>query len=507
MSTKITRQKDIIDNTLENLKSATETYADYFNGESPVYIIYYRISDEASRTDSSLEDTHEVVGSNSSLYYYRIKNIPAYGLNVSDINTQLTQRGLEDFITGDFVLTPNTGLFPVQGEFFSIVDKNYPELEQHLFIISDVQYDRPTNNKFFKCSYKLYPFNTDNIYSHVIKNFIYNPDGEGNTFGVGDSVLITEEEMNSLNEIQNTTDLLIDKFEELYYNDGMDTFTYQKPLTRDGTEFCYYWCPYLCHFIYKNNVLEKTNRDFLTEIFIQDINESEYPGVYSEDGYRHSIYYAFETSNLNCLDKIYSSFFEISAYDLNKPLNLPFFTSSEKYYLLSVNDKFNIDFWFGAFNWIWDNEDMLYLDDIDKKYKYVSPTTDGDGLITYLYNAGAIDSNGSPIQSSGFDLINNNFYQIKNSNDYQNIIGIKRIPDKEDSYPYDSDFISLMSSSSYEETNDLLFNIMYNYFNKSLVIDSDLLTNINNYYFENKKKNYILLPIIIFILKNNSKNV
>ena len=36
---------------------------------------------------------------------------------------------------------------------------------------------------------------------------------------------------------------------------------------------------------------------FLTEIFIQDINESEYPGVYVEKGYRDSIFHAVETDD------------------------------------------------------------------------------------------------------------------------------------------------------------------------------------------------------------------
>ena len=501
MSSNTKRQKDIIDNTIENYKNATTAYADYFNGEAPVYIIYYQIADEASRTDSSLEDTHEVIGSNSSLHYYRIKNVPVYGISSLDILTQLTQRGLEDSITGEFIMIPNLGITPRRGEFFSIVDATSPELEQHLFVIYDAQYDRATSKKFFKCSYKLYPLNSDTIYSQVIKNFIYDPNGSGNTLGVGDSVLITEEESAQRDKIESLTDSLIDTFEEVYYNDGMDTFTYQKPLSRDGTLFEYYWSPYLCHFIYKNKVLEKTNQDFLTEIFIQDINESEYPGVYVEKGYRDSIFHAVETDDYSRLDKVYASFFEISAYDLNKPLNLPFFTSPEKYYLLDVMHPFNVDFWLGAFNWIWDTEDKRY-DDIDKKYKYYSSDTGNDGLVEYLYNAGAIDADGNPVLNSGFDLVNNTFYQIKDSQSYNDIIGMKRIPNTENAEPFDADIISMITNNIEGETDDLLIQILNGYFTKSLAITDSMISEIENYYFENTIRNYILLPIIIFILKN-----
>lgn len=499
MATNITkRQKDQIDSAIENYKDATSTYSDYFNGEAPVYIIYYRVADEASRTDSSLEDTHEVVGSNSSIYYYRIKNVPVYGISVLDISTQLTQRGLEDFITGDFVLTPDIGINPKQGEFFSIVDATSPELEQHLFIITDVQYDRATSKKFFKCSYKLYPFNSDTIYSQVIKKFIYDPEGSGNTLGVGDSVLITEEEAAQKDKIASMVDSLIDTYEELFYNDGMDTFTYQKALTRDGTEFEYYWCPYVCHFIYKNKILEKSQRDFLTEIFIQDITETEYPGVYVERGYRDSIFYAVEKDNLSRLDKVYGSFFEVSAYDLGKPLNLPFFTSSEKYYLLDVNHPYNADFWMGAFNWIWDNEDKLYYT-IDKKYKYYSPKTSNDGLVEYLYNAGAIDEQGNPILNSGFQLTDTTFYQIKTSDNYNDVIGMKRIPNKENAEPFDADIISIISNNI--DTGDTLIQILNSYFNKTLTITDDIINEMGDYYFENTIRNYLLLPMIIYIFQ------
>src|SRR5574344_656952 len=138
MSDKVRRQKDIIDGDISSLKSATKAYSDYFNGEAPVYITYYQIADAAAKVDSSLDDTSEVVGTNSSLKYYRIKNVPVYGLNTLDINNQLSQRGLESAITGDFVITPVLNIVPRGGEFFIINDSTAPDLAQHLFVITDV---------------------------------------------------------------------------------------------------------------------------------------------------------------------------------------------------------------------------------------------------------------------------------------------------------------------------------------------------------------------------------
>ena len=99
--------------------------------------------------------------SQSSLYYYRIKNVKIYSSNALDITTQLTQRSIESFVTGDFVMTPDLGINPRPGEFFAFQDDVSPELSEHLFQITDVQFDKATSSKYFRCSFKLYPNNTD----------------------------------------------------------------------------------------------------------------------------------------------------------------------------------------------------------------------------------------------------------------------------------------------------------------------------------------------------------
>jgi hypothetical protein len=362
MSEKVRRQKDIVDDTLSSYKSATKAYSDYFNGEAPVYITYYQISNEASRTDDSLEDTNAVVGTTSSLKYYRIKNIPVYGINVLDISNQISSRGLESSITGDFVMTPVLNINPRGGEFFSIQDSTAPELEQHLFVVTDVQYDRATSDKFFKCSFKLYPKDTDEIYGQVIKKYVYDPKGLGNSDGVGDSVLITEEAQAQRQQTEAMIDGLIDTYTNLFYNEGMDTFVYQKPDDTVSGQYQYYWCPYICHFIYKNDVLTKYTPGFLQEIFCQDINEGDYPNIYSELGYRKSLFYAVEVQDSTVMNALESSFFEISAYDINMPLNLPFFSSGEKYHLVDVWNNRNVDFWLGAFHLLYADETKLTID-------------------------------------------------------------------------------------------------------------------------------------------------
>ena len=501
MSEKIRRQKDIIKNSTQSYLEATKAYQNYFDGSSPIEITYYQIADEASRTDTSLEDTREVIGTESSIYYNRIKHVRIYGTSPLDINNQLTQRGLESFITGDFVMTPDLNINPRSGEFFAFEDENMKELSTHLFIITDVQYDRATSQKFYKCSYKLYPADTDNIFSHVVGKYVYDPNGIGNSNGVGDSVLVTEEAEANKNAILTLTDGLIDKFEELFYDEGMDTFVYQKALDNSGSNFEYYWSPYICHFIYKNKILEKTQRDFLTEIYVQDINEREYPAIYSEKGYRTSIFHAVEVEDLGVLDSnvIYGTLMEVSAYDLNKPLNLPFFTTAEKFHLLDVYHPYNIDFWMGAFDWVNSDEDHL----IEETTSFTLENNESleEGVVSILEQMTEA-ATGRPLLDGETlsPLANLMVLNFKNygSEHVDSIIKIEN----GDAHPVDlKSVLENYASSAYASHNDM-FKTIGAFLAGHLSLTQSYINSINEEYYENNIQTYILLPILIYVLKH-----
>lgn len=491
MSDKVRRQKDIIDGDISSLKSATKKYSDYFNGEAPIYITYYQIADAAAKVDSSLDDTSEVVGTNSSLKYYRIKNVPVYGLNTLDINNQLSQRGLESAITGDFVITPVLNIVPRGGEFFIINDSTAPDLAQHLFVITDVQYDRATSDKFYKCSFKLYPKDADNIYNQVIKNFIYDPSGSGNTDGVGDSFLITEEDAAQKDKVSSMIDGLIDTYTNLFYSEGMDTFVYQKPISGgDGSQFEYYWCPYICHFIYKTDLLKKSNGEFLQEIFCQDINENDFPSIYSERGYRKSLFYAVEMQDSTVMNPVESSFLEISPYNLNMPLNLPFFSSGDTYHLIDVYHQDSKTFWLSAFDYLYKDESSVAIL-CDPQYKFTG------SIVEYFNNLPKTETGElTPEANISGDSV---FYQIPQGQYYPSDLYYL----SNDGTVSDAKITSMITNGSNTITDsDLLFSIIKCYINGALTVTDSVLSVINSHYYEPSIKTYFLLPMVIYALKN-----
>ena len=94
-----------------------------------------------------------------------------------DIMSSINERGLVSNISGEFIIIPDT-VRPYPNDFFVF---DYEGMERHLFRITDVQFDRATVEKYFKCQYVLYPDNVDEILNNVAEDFtlVYDNIGTG----------------------------------------------------------------------------------------------------------------------------------------------------------------------------------------------------------------------------------------------------------------------------------------------------------------------------------------
>lgn len=534
MAVKQRRLQDILTKNYSNYESVSKEYAQFFNGESPTYITYYAISKTSSVVDTTLQNTHELVGDNSGIKYNRIKNVPVYSMSLPfDIAVSMNPEGLNTAITGSFILLPNNNLFPVHGEFFSMASSNNV-LNQNLFIITNVTPDRPTENslKYYRCDFALYPENTDFIESQVVKKYIYVEGGDGNEEGVGDSTVISEEAYETSTKLQGVIDNIIDKYREMYYDAAMDTFSYQKPINDEGMKFIGYWSPYLLHFIYETDCLRKYNEDFLQEIYYQNYTESLYPRLYSDYGYYRSIFWAVQKKDTSKLDPLLSSFMQVSPIDINKPLSLPFFSQPQKYYMLDVADKY-IDrkaFWDFAFHWLLGTEDnQIILEPKEVKFQGLIDNIfdlSDDGCIcgikidppklpALIYQMEDLQKSVTLPEDKNKLKKDKDFKYYKN-NTVKNVYYIT-----EDSEIINANIIELLKNyTNFTGDEWLFFRIIQKYFDGTL---SDLLsldtaengkTNLDNfisefdtYFYDNNLRNYLLIPMVLYILKQNITTV
>lgn len=481
MADRLRRAKDILKNrTSDYLEAVTKTYAKYQEG-SPTYITYYQFDANASSHDQTLEAVDSLIGNNSPKKYKKIFDVIVYGVDALDISNQLSERGLLSTMSGELVFIPNT-VRPYPGDFFVF---DYEGLEEHLFKITDVQYDKASPNKYFKCQYTLSQYNVDEIEGNTDnEEYTVNYDTEnGSNTGV-----ITKADAALNDSVEKVIDSLIDKYTKLFYNDDLDTFV--------ATDYdTYYWCPYLQHFLHETKALDKNEKELLTEIYIMDINEADNHNIYQEKVYRESLFRSVEIQNSNLSFPM--NFIDITNFDLKSVRNLPFFNSPLNFKMISPI-KNELLGYKSAANII-TGDGQTTFDKVDHKFKlHIMDDLHLQSRIQQLDEMGDEYKVGDVIyECRNHELEPTGIFMTVDEIDpetFEKYIEIKEVG------------IDSLMKTNINRPELELFNIIKSYLNGTLEVSEDLLNMINSMYYESSIKNYIFLPLVIFALKSTLKS-
>jgi hypothetical protein len=502
MSDKIRRAKDLIGRRTENyVQATTQAYAKYFEG-SPVYITYYRLDDIATKQDSSLENVHSLVGKNSPNKYQKIEDVVIYGVDVLDIMNEINEKGLQSLISGDFVLLPDT-IQPYPGDFFVF---DMEGMREHLFRVDAVQFDRATPKKFYRVSYAIYPDNADIVFGNLVTDaqgkemtYVMNYDNIGIA---GGQAVITKTAAVNAESAKKLVDGLIDKFANLFYDEDMDTFVFMTTNYEKAIDMAI-WSPYLQKFLHNNKVLQKFNREILTEFYINDIGQRSNPDFFRDLGYRNSIFRKIETQDKRL--SFENSFMSVlKLFNLKDTRNLPFFHSTLDYKLADVHS--DNSFFFEAFH-ILEQEYHQTFESHPITHKFIaeddisdneSAINDGD----ILYQVSTISAFvpidvykvfGDHILSISFSFLSKTTEELTQfflSHGYTN----SEIPE----------VLSVINSYLADQ---FLFSIIRNYLKGTLNLTQELIVSLNDHFYDISFKTYILLPIVIYILKQKIKEV
>jgi hypothetical protein len=527
---KIRRQKDLIKRTVDRFKETTSVdYAKYFEG-SPTYITYYQLDDIATRQDEALENVHSLIGRSSPNKYKKIHDVVIYGVDALSISNEINDRGLESLISGDFVLLPDS-IRPYPGDFF-VFDEE--DLGTHLFRINDVQYDRASPKKFFRCAFSLYPDNSELIFENVLKDESGNEVGyvlDYQTTSGENYAVIKKSDAATADKIKLLTDSIISRFRTLFYDEDMDTFvakidsfqtrviinTDSKDIQEgesvylvstlngyDGVRvitdsltqtslgtaitkipkgdfgriqtanstLANIWSPYLQKFISENDILSKYEEKFMDEIFINDMREAYNPKLFSDQAYHNGIYSKVLRQLPLTLENSFINYDQI--YDLKSTRNLPFFHGTQEYASLLLHK--DVISWYHNFHILFQTPSDIFLNyPAELKFNSYDDVPDdlADGTIIYKLN-----SNNMP----------------------ENILMIKTVDGEKTA-------VGISFSENVDIDGELIYNIIRKYLitdktaDDYLIINEDLILEINNYLITPSIKDYMLLPILIYILK------
>lgn len=450
-TTKLKREKDIISRRVKEYQNAvTDNYAKYFQG-SPTYITYFQLIPAMSTQDNDLDAVHSLTGNNSPNKYKRIEDVACYGVDLMSIETEISEAGMRSSSTGEMYFLPNS-IIPTTNDFFFF---DTDGLRDHMFAVKDVQFDRATQNKFYRVSYGLYPENSDEILNNIEDDyqFIYS------NIGGKDQTVIRKVEALSAERGKELYDSLTDKYSKMFYDVEMDYFIYgmQHPKTRKMVNL---WNPYVQKFIHNNNLLRKYNDTIMSEFYIQDINSFELEGVFDDSSYDNSIFRIIETHGEITEDHNYYGFAQI---DIKKIFALPFFCSAKTYNEINFAGD-SKGFYLYAYP-ILEKMNMSVVEAIEEGLVYSVSNEYQEGDILYADNqlppSGIIKIiNGQPIDVS-------------------------------------------ITKRIVKDSDNVIFRTIAEFLDDCFSLSDDFYKAINTYNFKKDLKSFILMPIILYIIKEN----
>lgn len=269
--------------------------------------------------------------------------------------------------------------------------------------------------------------------------------------------------------------------------------------------------PYIQKFIHDNKVVKKTDKKVMTEIYVQDVFEGSSNKLYfTNSAYKNSIFYKVQTQDDSLT--FANSFAATSPRALNTSKNLPFFNSDYIYNYVGLYDS-NKDFYIDSFHVLYETPESKLIK-LDPKYKI----TNIDNTLEFEYDdvIYQMKDDIEPINVfKRIDPTDNNFYQVGldqlekialTSSDTINKPTEERLYNK------------VYSTTKDEEALQVLFSIIVKFLRSEkkyttstgtsatypkFVVDEEMRLKLNNLNFENSFKDYMFLPMVIYILKDS----
>jgi hypothetical protein len=284
----------------------------------------------------------------------------------------------------------------------------------------------------------------------------------------------------------------------------------------------------------------------MDEIFINDMREAYNPKLFSDQAYHNGIYSKVLRQSPLTLENSFINYDQI--YDLKSTRNLPFFHGTQEYASLLLHK--DVISWYHNFHILFQTPSDIFLN-YPSELKFNSNKTiygglSGNNYPTNVVNGDFFLNTTEPITLKVVSVDSNNIIPntwndvdvsegdifISNSNlEYGRLYAYKNSSWKDlenakntiiyelnsNNIPTDifkiekvnNTFtpISISFSENVDIDGELIYNIIRKYIitdktsSDYLVIDEDLILEINNIPIDTSIKNYMLLPILIYILK------
>lgn len=443
---RLVEQKIIHENILRHLQNSYTYQSKRLQG-TPIFTTFYNRNINASEQDQTLETVKDLLGYESPVKYNKVNDFPLY--LVGEVNPTLEideSFGLNTESTGEAVILPNT-IKPYVDDLFHI--DYMVEDEKLLFRVIKVEMDKLNGQKFYRIEYELCHHFVDEVEEKVDTEYTTSYDN----IGTKNNPIIEQTKFITIEKIDELLVKLKTFFINSFLNRKYNVFTYRYNDKNIYNEF-------LIRFLINNGILDNTQRKFLGSYYIQDIFVDS-PAFY--EVYEHTIYKALEENDMDYFKFENMVTAEITKNQKNNPFSLDY---NEYYRVCYVPNSIQTQ-----------HDTIENLDKTYEKYKE-------EKTISLSYD-------------DVFGRLGNTNFGFIEKEDPKNLVRHVYIT------PENSQFVINCNSNILFDDNKEYFleNLIIKYFNKTLIIDEELIENLNKHNFYPTFREFLLLPCIIFILK------
>ena len=217
----------------------------------PIFITYYSQDSVLSTADTGMQTVERLVGSSSPIKYNQLKEFPLYGTQLSQIDINDGDFGLNPEFRSEGVILPGT-ITPKVGDFFTI---DYME-KDYLFKVIDINGDTiKSNSGYYKIQFKFSKPEDDTLIENNIGEkytVIYDNLGSNETRSI-----VRDDDFSLLTELKKIKSKLSIIYKDVFYNNQTNTFTFTEIINHEELPTCLeVYDIFLTYFLKKNKLID-----------------------------------------------------------------------------------------------------------------------------------------------------------------------------------------------------------------------------------------------------------
>ncbi len=237
-------------------KNKIGQYSKFLN-KNPVFITYYHINKQMSRTDIGTGGIESELGTNSPIRFNKILNFPIYNLPTLTPDIVFDETGYDiELDLNDITILPNT-VKPTPGDYLIFT---FPGVKEILFRVNNIRYNTIQSNDFYQIDLDIKDVGIDIEASRISSQIVETYQTIFENIGTQDKCFIRIEDIDKLNTIVKVLEELKEFYINSFYNKDCNSFVLYNNISNGNTDNWLY-DSYLEFFINKSNIYYENNKE------------------------------------------------------------------------------------------------------------------------------------------------------------------------------------------------------------------------------------------------------